>query len=80
MSSTPPHRPSGMRRRIFSSMAAVLPSPIAKALVAPSVGIGPGAIAFTVMLSGAHSRASVLVSASIPALAAVACAIWGQPR
>ena len=51
-----------------------------KAVCTPSVGIGPGATALTVMRSGAHSSASVRVSASTPALAAVACAMSGQPR
>ncbi len=50
------------------------------AFLTPSVGIGPGATALTVILSLAHSRASVRVSASTPAFAAVAWAIKGQPR
>ncbi len=75
-SSGVPRVPSGMKRERPSSIAT---PPTAKALLAPSVGIGPGAITFTVILSFAHSSARVLVSASIPALAAVACAICGQP-
>jgi len=39
-----------------------------------------GAIPLIRTRSRAHSRASVFVSASTPALAAVACAISGQPR
>ena len=51
-----------------------------KAFRTPSVGIGPGATAFTRIPSTAHSSARVRVSASTPALAAVACAIRGHPR
>src|SRR5438270_11287499 len=50
------------------------------AFLTPSVGIGPGATAFTRMPCRAHSNARVRVRASMPAFAAVACAMRGQPR
>src|SRR5580704_1106113 len=78
-----PQRPRGILRRACSSITVSTAGPPAgwvNALRTPSVGMGPGAVAFTRIFAGAHSTASVRVRASTPALAAVACAICGQPR
>ena len=71
MSSGVPQRPSGIDSAAYFSMpnrsGASLPGGV-NAFFTPSVGIGPGATALTVMRSRAHSSARVRVSASTPGL------------
>src|SRR5262249_56369334 len=65
ISSGVPKRPEGMRPRAFFSASGVA----MRREKAPSVWMGPGAIAFKRMFAWPHSTASERVMASTPALA-----------
>jgi hypothetical protein len=82
-SSGVPQRPSGMAPATYSSIAGtsgLLPPPGSERLLHSLGGDGARCDGVDRDRSGAHSSASVRVSASTPALAAVAWAISGQPR